>query len=98
MSGTRSVSPTRSEVPAEVRARGEDVAQGEGHADEDEEGHRVKHRRTDAEPTEKEVEEHSVDHATFRSWCPHCVKGKAAPRGHRMRQDKELGIPRISID
>lgn len=25
-------------------------------------------------PTQKEVDEHEIDHVPYRSWCPHCVK------------------------
>ena len=28
-------------------------------------------------PSEKDVQEHQVTHLPFRSWCPHCVKGRA---------------------
>ena len=66
--------------------------------EEGEEGVKVKYRRTDEEPTAREVEEHNLDHATFRSWCPHCVKGKAVSYGHRAVEDREIGVPRVSID
>ena len=36
--------------------------------------HRAKMRRTEAVPSDREVEDHNVDHAVFRAWCPHCVK------------------------
>ena len=65
---------------------------------EGDEGVKVKYRRTDEEPTAREVEEHNMDHAKFRSWCPHCVKGKAGAYGHRAREDKEHKIPRVSVD
>ena len=29
------------------------------------------------QPTEREIEEHRIDHMPYRSWCPHCVKGRA---------------------
>ena len=28
-------------------------------------------------PTPKEVEQHNVTHLPFRSWCRHCVRGRA---------------------
>ena len=34
--------------------------------------HSVKYR-----PTEEEVREHELTHIPYRSWCEHCVKGKA---------------------
>lgn len=33
-------------------------------------------------PREREVEEHNTDHRVFRSWCPHCVKGRGEAYGH----------------
>ena len=33
-------------------------------------------RRLPEEPTFEEVEAHNVDHANYREWCPHCVRGK----------------------
>ena len=34
-------------------------------------------------PSTREVEEHMVTHMPFRSWCSHCVRGKAKGRHHR---------------
>ena len=42
-----------------------------------EEAVRARARKTEAVPSQKEVEEHNLDHGVFRSWCPHCVKGRA---------------------
>ena len=71
--------------PVDVEAEAEQI--------EGEEAVPVKHRRTDEEPTAREVEEHNMDHATFRSWCPHCVKGKSAAYGHKLREENEAGVP-----
>ena len=38
-------------------------------------------------PTKRELEEHSTTHLPFRSWCPHCVAGKAQDRPHRMKKE-----------
>ena len=38
-------------------------------------------------PTQKELDEHNTTHLPFRSWCPHCVAGKAQDRPHRMRKE-----------
>ena len=37
----------------------------------------VKILRQPLEPTQHEWEEHMVLHWPFRSWCPHCVSGRA---------------------
>ena len=51
-------------------------------------------------PTAKELEEHNINHLPFRSWCPHCVAGKAQDRPHKMQKadkmDKQL--PEIVFD
>ncbi len=46
-----------------------------------EEANAAKARKTEAIPSTKEVEEHNSDHSVFRSWCPHCVKGKQKHMG-----------------
>ena len=49
-------------------------------------------------PSAREVEEHNLDHAVFRSWCPHCVKGRAEAYGHKTEKDKERSVPIVGID
>ena len=34
-------------------------------------------------PTKREMEEHCVSHWPFRSWCRHCVCGRAQGSPHR---------------
>ena len=34
-------------------------------------------------PTQEEMAAHMVNHIQFRSWCSHCVKGKANGNPHR---------------
>ena len=50
-------------------------------------------------PSKKEVEDHERTHFPFRSWCKHCVFGRAKNNFHRV-QDKieRLGVPKISWD
>ena len=54
-------------------------------------------------PTKREIAEHCVSHWPFRSWCRHCVRGRAVSSPHRSRTDadREFGrsrIPPISLD
>ena len=51
-------------------------------------------------PTVKEIEEHNATHLPFRSWCPHCVTGKAQDRPHRMRKEAQMNkqVPEIVFD
>ena len=48
------------------------------------------------QPTEQEVSEHCVDHWPFRSWCEHCVKGRAT--GEQHREGVGSSIPVIAFD
>jgi len=65
---------------------------------EESEEHQARMRKTEAVPSAKEVDEHNVDHAIFRSWCPHCVKGRGEAYGHPRGATPEKEIPTISID
>ena len=59
---------------------------------------RARARKTGAAPSQKEVEEHNLDHGVFRSWCPHCVKGRAESYGHVKKVQNEGDVPTIGID
>ena len=55
--------------------------------------------KVDPRPSEEEVNRHNVTHLPYRSWCPHCVRGKAKRRAHRRRMRSERGgVPVISLD
>ena len=55
--------------------------------------------KVDPKPSKEEVANHNVTHLPYRSWCRHCVRGKAKRRAHRKRIRKERGgVPVISID
>ena len=56
------------------------------------------YRRINKEPTQEEIDEHNIDHSTFRVWCPHCVNGRAVAYPHLSKQKKVHDIPVISID
>ena len=54
-------------------------------------------------PTREEWEAHQATHWPYRSWCPHCVAGKAIASPHRCKSvaDKEFQqdrVPTISMD
>ena len=65
-----------------------------------EEGHQQRVRSLVPEPTQKEIDEDNVDHGVFRSWCPHCVRGKAVSYPHlrRGKSDDVDQVPVISVD
>ena len=50
--------------------------------DEEAEGQAAKVIRAPIRPSQQEVDEHMLTHIPFRSWCPHCVKGKAVNSPH----------------
>ena len=45
----------------------------------------------DVRPSKEEVELHNKTHLPYRSWCPHCVRGKA--RGRAQRRKKIRSAP-----
>ena len=50
-------------------------------------------------PSKEEVDKHNLTHIPFRSWCPHCVRGKSVSKYHKktkVGRDNEL--PVISMD
>ena len=54
-------------------------------------------------PTKRELREHLPLHWPFRSWCRHCVMGRAVSSPHKSRtdDDREFGrgrIPTLSLD
>ena len=67
---------------------------------EEEEGIEVKVRKLEKAPTKEEVAMHRVNHIPFRSWCSHCVKGKAHGNQRRRRKtmEEEVREPVVSVD
>jgi hypothetical protein len=51
-------------------------------------------------PSEEEVKDHYLSgHVPYRSWCPHCIKGRGKERGHRKKGDEgQQGIPEYHMD
>ena len=65
----------------------------------DEEARKAKVQTSQTLPSVKEVQEHMITHLPFRSWCPHCVRGKAKGMPHRKQDnEKEHDLPTVSID
>ena len=58
--------------------------------------------RNPLNPTRKEIEEHEVTHIPFRSWCKHCIRGRAVNTPHKTKkkteEDEEGKLPKISMD
>jgi len=49
------------------------------------------------QPTQKQLEDHRIDHLPYRSWCPECVAGRATGEQHQKRLE-EKRITTFSMD
>ena len=50
-------------------------------------------------PTQSERDDHELTHATYRSWCEHCVQGRGVEMGHHQVGDhSERGVPVVGFD
>ncbi len=66
--------------PAGQEATSPQMNDGSGEADREdasEEAVRTKASGMEVAPSMRKVEEPNIDHAVFRSWRPHCIKGRA---------------------
>ena len=93
------------EDPESVRPQSlEDEDNGRDKSEDDndegagEEGVRPMMRRAPDDPTQDEIDEHNIDHGVFRSWCPHCVRGRAVAYGHKKKQKDKRLVPVVSVD
>ena len=66
--------------------------------EESEETRRPKHRALPANVSKEEFDVHQLTHLPFRSWCDHCVKGKAVDDAHRPRIDPHRGEAKMGMD
>jgi hypothetical protein len=50
-------------------------------------------------PSKAEYDRHQITHLPYRSWCPHCIRGRGKNAAHR-KLDKEIvrTIPRLCVD
>ena len=48
--------------------------------------------------SQTEIDEHNMTHLPFRSWCRHCVRGRAEAHPHLQQKPKELVIPELHAD
>ena len=51
-------------------------------------------------PSREQVRLHRLTHRPFRSWCPHCVRGKGRSDQHRRsgQKDEQSEIPKVVSD
>ena len=76
----------------------EDAAIGEDEDQEQEEANKAIAPKIPTKPSQEEVDAHMPTHLPFRSWCPHCVRGKSKGRMHRRQAGAEKEIPTVSLD
>ena len=48
--------------------------------------------------SKQEFDLHQLTHLSFRSWCDHCVRGKAVDDAHRPRIDLHRGEAKMGVD
>ena len=66
--------------------------------EDEEEARKSKGLPCGVKPSRKEVEDHERTHMPFRTWCSHCVRGRAKSHPHWRREKEDTGIPVISWD
>ena len=49
-------------------------------------------------PGQAEVEMHMLSHLPYRSWCPHCVKGRGKEMHHQRQPRDEKGLAEYHLD
>ena len=49
-------------------------------------------------PSKEEVEFHMMTHVPYRSWCAHCVRGRAKGNPHRKAKHAENQVPTLVAD
>ena len=85
------------------RSRVQEVDEDQGEEqdqDESEEARAVKAPPIPSTPSREEVRQHRLTHRPFRSWCPHCVRGKGRNDQHRKspQKDEPTDAPKIVAD
>ena len=52
-------------------------------------------------PTKDEIEQHEATHAQYRSWCPHCVRGRGQSSPHKSTaaaHEMQSRVPTLAMD
>ena len=56
------------------------------------EARRARGRPQPTQPTKQEMDEHSLTHTPYRSWCPICVRAKGKQDAYKQQQSKQPAI------
>ena len=88
-----------------VEEEGKEECMGQGGDEEPkdeelEEAREVKGPSIPYTPSRAEVIQHRLQHHPYRSWCPHCVRGKGREDRHSKSNQKDSfgGIPKLASD
>ena len=49
-------------------------------------------------PSQSEIDDHNIDQCPYRSWCRHCVEGRARELAHKLQDKGSRKIATISFD
>ena len=84
----------------ETAAQGHDSEEPREGEAEEEESREVRAPTIPVTPSRAEVLQHRLKHHPFRSWCPHCVRGKGREDRHlrSAQKDEYQGIPKLASD
>ena len=75
------------------------VDEDSGDSEEGIEGRKPKVMKTPVKPSKDEIEAHDASgHVPYRSWCPHCVRGRGVDSPHRTHDPGEMAVPQIGVD
>ena len=79
---------------------GQEAPKGEEGQEDGEEAREVKAPPIPDTPSREQVRIHRLTHRPFRSWCPHCIRGKGRSDQHRQSSQKDVHseIPKIVSD
>ena len=80
------------------KEQAEDTAAEDDGNQEQEEAQKAIAPKIPIKPSQEEVDEHMLTHLPFRSWCPHCVRGKSKGKAHRKQTGTGKEIPTVSLD
>ena len=82
----------------ESASAGEEPILGQSEHDAADTGARIPIKVADPRlPNADEIEQHNLTHLPYRSWCPHCVRGKGKTMDHR-KVDRERTVREIHVD
>ena len=65
---------------------------------ESDEARRARVSKMPVRPSQSEVDNHMTTHLPYRSWCPHCVRGKSKGRPHHRAAREGKSVPTVAID